>query len=588
MLLLPAASSLLLAWCAVAQEAAAPPFHLELPAGYRAFEDQPEYPGWWIARHEGGRAAFTVRHQLLETAGADAARFAEQRRREYWTPSLREVSATVSPWEGPLGGAPAYGSVVRARLGGEDRVILERFQVHLDHLIALTWEGAAGDQPAAEEALAGFLPPPTWRPAPLELDSGRGGGPAPLPSPGHFQIVFDAATEEMARQVWVTVTFQAAPWLAGRGSLRWRVPGEPEPVELELDQGACRLEYPLVHEADPHRAHDVGLVIDRFSIATSQVSSWLAAPLLAELEREPGRGVEPPSWQIEARVPAHVSALSARPAEAEEVDRESGARVVRFPVVEAGQGWPFVLMGQFSAEEIAGLEFHHRSGSKPRDTDGPVRFLARARAALAERLPASAGAAWEVTSFPGTGDRVFPGMLVLDEERGWLRQAVDQQWELPGGTRRRGLAELVVSRAFGLQLRGDGSAAPFLEASLTAFYAQRLLADLGFEEEAAALAARWRSHDEAAGALPAPLSRMPRADLFGAQRLLGRGPLVWAAIEARATREGLDAVLDGFLRRGGSWTTEELRSALEERTGDSWEPFFRRHVYGREAVPATD
>ncbi|RMH02343.1 MAG: hypothetical protein D6702_09145, partial [Planctomycetota bacterium] len=216
-------------------------------------------------------------------------------------------------------------------------------------------------------------------------------------------------------------------------------------------------------------------------------------------------------------------------------------------------------------------------------------FLARAAAELGRSLPAAAaGPVWSVTSFAGTGDRVLPGLLVLDEERGWLQQPVDSAWGPAGGTRRRGLAELAAGRAFGLRLRGRGSAAPFLEASLTAYLARRILADLGHADEAEALLAAWRAHDQAAGELPAPLSLLPREDLFGAQRLLGRGPLVWLAIERRAGRDRLDAVLNGFLKAGGFWTTEELRRALEERTGESWEAFFRDHVYGRRPPPAGD
>ncbi|MBL7008081.1 MAG: hypothetical protein ISR76_03725 [Planctomycetes bacterium] len=584
MLLLSLASPLLLAWPA-APQATEPPFHLELPAGYGAFESSPEYPGWWLSRHQELPAAFTVRHELIAAAGADAGRLAEQRRRDYWTPGLSKVTARIEPWTGSLAGAPAAGSVIRTQAQDQDRIIVERFQVHLDHLIALTWEGGPDGYAQAQAVLDGFRPPPDWRPAPLELDSGRGGGPAPLASPGHFQIVFDAATEKQDQQVWVTVLFQAAPWLAERGKLRWRIPGEAELVELELDQGVCRIEYPLVHGSDPHRAHELGLAMDRSSLATAQVSLWLAAPALDELLEHPERQVTPPSWQLEARVPAHVTALSAAPADSVSLDQEAGARVIQFPGVASGAGWPFVIMASLAREEVAGLTLMQRVGAKSRDADAPLRFLARVQRALEARLPAAAEGTWAVTSFPATGDRVLPGLLLLDEERGWLRQAIDQDWGQAGSTRRRGLAELVVSRAFGLRLRGSGSAAPFLETSLTAYLAQALLAELGFGDEAEAVAESWRQHDAAAGPLPAPLSLLPRTDLLGPQRLLGRGPLVWQAIERRAGRKRLDAVLSGYLKRGGFWTTEELRAGLEGATGDSWEEFFRLHVYGRKAPP---
>ena len=97
--------------------------------------------------------------------------------------------------------------------------------------------------------------------------------------------------------------------------------------------------------------------------------------------------------------------------------------------------------------------------------------------------------------------------------------------------------------------------------------------------------AGWQRHDREAGQLPAPLSLLPRADLLGPQRLLGRGPLVWRAIAERAGDQAFHTALRRFLKRGGFWTTEGLRQALEQATGDSWEEFFRLHVYGRKAPP---
>lgn len=590
MLLLPCAGLLLLA--RPAAQSAEPPFRFDLPAGYGAFVEQTEQPGWWIASAVEPPAAFTVRHQFVEAAGADPVRFAEWRRRDYWEPALAGASPRLEAWQGTLGGGPAAGSIVRFRLREREHVVIERFQIHYDHLIALTWEGPPEAAADANARLDRFVPPASWRPPPLASDLGRGGGPAPLPPLGHFEVTLDAAREAGAA-LEVTLLFQAAPWLAERGRLRWRVPGAAEPVELELDRGACKLVYTLRHDGDPGLAAAFGLAIDGLDLAACQASGWLAAPLLPELDAEPQRPVTPPSWRLEARVPAHLRALAAAAPAEERLDAASGARVFQFPRVAPGAGWPFVVVGQFAPVEIAGLRFWRRSGAKARDADAPLRFLARAAAALAARLPAAAALRWEVASFPGAGDRVLPGLLLLEERRGWLSQPLDQADPAAAAgsssalvTRRRGLAELAVARAFGLELRGAGSGAPFLEASLTAWLAGELLADLGFVAEAEAIAAAWEAHDDAAGPLPAPLSLLPRADLAGAQRLLDRGPRVWQALAGRGGRQQLDAVLDEALKRGGFWTTEDLRVALEHATGADWAGFFERHVYGREALPA--
>jgi aminopeptidase N len=58
------------------------------------------------------------------------------------------------------------------------------------------------------------------------------------------------------------------------------------------------------------------------------------------------------------------------------------------------------------------------------------------------------------------------------------------------------------------------------------------------------------------------------------------------AIEHKAGRDKLDAVLNAAIRKRSWWTTEDLREALEDRTGQDWSTFFRDYVYGR-AFPPT-
>jgi len=61
---------------------------------------------------------------------------------------------------------------------------------------------------------------------------------------------------------------------------------------------------------------------------------------------------------------------------------------------------------------------------------------------------------------------------------------------------------------------------------------------------------------------------------------------VWTWIEGAAGRPVLDRILARFAAAPGSWTTEDLRRALEAETGRDWLEDFRRFVYGREAPPA--
>ena len=180
-------------------------------------------------------------------------------------------------------------------------------------------------------------------------------------------------------------------------------------------------------------------------------------------------------------------------------------------------------------------------------------------------------------------DRSLPGVLLLDEEAGWLDRPLDSV--VQGVTLRTGLARRLGAHAFSVRLRGVGSASPWLSLALGEYAAARLLEAAGQAAEAEALRAWWAEREAALGELPEPLSLLPWADLTGPRWLLCRGPRVWEALEREAGREILDRVLDARLQGGGTWTTEDLRRDLEAPTGRSLEAWFRTHVYGRIPPP---
>ena len=574
---------------AAVQTGTAVPFDLELPEGYGPFAWMEGQASSWEALHDSGNARLEISHWLLEGSGAAAESVARDLRERKWRPQLQALTPRITPWQGEWAGGPAAGSDLAFRQQDEERLILERVRVVGEHLILGSWEGASADAESARQALASFRPPAAWVEAPAapERDDALGLGEAsePLASLGHFEVLLDT-TAFLRGSVAVELWFSASEAWFGEAPdrLAWRFPGgEIQDVDADGD-GVFHVEYSLFFGEDPEVAASFGLLLGGNCLAALD-PLWLAVPVLPESAGAVDRPVQPPSWQLRLRVNGFDEGLSWRPAVESQLDEEGRSKLITFPAMAPDRGWPVGVVGRFRQREYAGRSFWVRLGAKgtpPRDLTGFLDELGEAQAAW---LPAS-DAEWIALSLPGSGDRVRPGMIILDEERLWLQRPLDDR--LAGRTRRTALAELFASRHFGGQLRGAGTAAPFLDASLAEYAAWRLLQGVGRAAEAEALLQSWREHDRRSGRLAAPVSLLDQRDLAGSQRLLSRGALVWRALEEEVGRPDFDQVLDAQLARGGYWTTEDLRAALEAAVDRSLLEFFSRHVYGKDAPPGAE
>lgn len=558
---------------AIAQQTGVPPFAWELPAGYGDFAPLTGQEEAWEADAADGAARFLVQRFQLESAGARSAAVARQLRDQVWGPArvgLREVGFVE--WSGDWGGVPdSAGHTVRYQVDERRMSAIERFAVVQDQLVHVLWDGPEDRAAAALAAVASFRIPDAWIPAPLpDRDPHRGLAPGSeaRAMPWSIEVRLDFLGSRARGDVVVEVRRTPAG-----ADAAWRLPPGAEDLG-ESGDGYRRYRLPAGDRPDqPLLQH--GLVYSpQGDLAALDAAGWLAVPPTPPCEWLP------PAWTIEARHPGHQALLGPAPWTVT-TELETGGALSRIGPVPAGLCWPAFVTGRFQKRQSAGRTWHLRLDAKAIVPDEAAAALFR----LADADAAWAGedaAAPTVLSFPGLGDRALPGMIVLDETRDWFGKAVDSP--LAGLDRRAWLARLVAGARFGGRLRGSGSAAPVLENALAEWHAARLCEAAGFGPAAAALRARWDAAEQAAGALPTPLSRMPATEIFAAGRLLSGGARFWTALEAFAGRERLDAALRGFVAAGAPWSTRDLESALAAGTPAAGaarlREFLDAHLYG--------
>lgn len=563
----------------VAQQTSPLPFEFDLPQGYKAF--QPSGEGAWTSMREDANASFRVHHFAIER-GAVAAAVAEYIRENSWAPTLANVEHSFEAWDGSIDGIPGAGWVIHYKNGAQALVILQRIIIQGDRMVMLVWEGPANAQTGIENLLDGFRLPADWiATPPPEVDIYRGLGPraAMQPFPGSLAIEVQVHSFYELEALDITVDFQPALGPVADGPLNWHLPAGAIALPMEDDLGGRRKRYriPLQEEAglgSPFGITRVGA--NSFSALDPQ---WLAIPsVAADLS-----SLYPPAWSLRLLHPSNLEPLAGVLAE-QSFDQEKKALYTSFERHQAGLIWPFFVVADYELRQTAGVNWHLRLDSKASLEEDTMREVVRLREALEQWLPGGAES-WTMASFPWIGDRVMPGLLILDEQRGWFQQPVDALDQ--GLTRRVQLARLLCQERAGIRKHGLGSAAFFLDASLAEYLSARLLEEAGNQEDAEALRKSWRSAEAQAGELLQPLSLHEIGDLYGPRRLLSFGPIVWQAMEQACGREAFDTFLKQAMATPGWWSTRDLELQMKKVAPDvDWEAFFLRHVYGRELPQA--
>ncbi|PCJ54934.1 MAG: hypothetical protein COA70_04400 [Planctomycetota bacterium] len=567
---------------ASAQQAPSLPFDFELPQGYDAFEESDEGPSSWVSTRKDRGASFRVRHFLLGARDPIPSAVAKDIRDRMWAPRLKGIEHEFKAWTGLVDGIDAAGWVIRYQGNRKQMTILQRIAVQGDSMTMLVWEGPYAGLDGASEILDGFHIPDTWLsiPAP-ETDIYRGlGASAIAPKfPGSLDI--DIFAHAFLADAYFTVRLTYTPDLAPIASqdFSWQLPLGAIEQEQQDDLGGRRIVYRIPVDEASGRGSNYGITRLQGQEFSALNPLWLALPSPAAAMPN----VQAPAWRLQITHLANLEAISTSVVR-RRFDESTKAIVTEFAGLDAGIAWPFFLIGDYELRQTAGRNWHLRLNSNASLEEESMREVVRLHKVLDQWMP-GADSTWTVASFPVIGDRVMPGLLVLDEDMGWFTAPVDGVLSgiLDGGlTRRTALARLLCQEPFGARLHGRGSAAHFLESSLAEYSTWRLLEAAGNQDDADALLAHWIARESQAGKLPQPLSLLEIGDLIGPRRLLSFGALVWRAIEQNCGRTAFDAILQQQLRTSTSWTTQDLETALKAAQPDfAWDTFFLQHVYGR-------
>ncbi len=557
----------------------APPFELPLPEGYLAFEQADPTIQSWVSRRGDDLGLFKVERFIITAPGANQDATAAEVT-AFWQRRLADVESSVQPWTGDWLQRPAAGAEIRYTKVGKSIGVLERMLLIDTYLIHALWEGPEGQKPAARQALHALTVPADWFPQPPpETDIYRGIGEHGVPDafPGSLRLHVDLSGMDSQQVMVVDVIWDAPEGMTTEG---WVLP--PAAQEMKsAEPGPLAVRYRLRIDDNAGAGSPYGMTRPAIGHGIAALNAnWVAVP---NVLLEAKAGYQPPAWTLRISYAANLHAFSFGE-DQRAFDEEAGLLQSTYPLFAAGSAWPFFLVSAVEARKEAGVTWFLRKDAKATAPETPIRGLIRLDEILRGWMP-HAPERPHLTSYPGTGDRAMPGLLVLDENERWFEGPLDATRD--GLTRRVWLARAVAAGTFGAGLRGIGSGAPILEGALSEYAAWRLL-EKDWAEDAAALRATWVEREKQMGALPMPLSMMPAQDAFGARRLQSRGPLVWQAIERKAGRAKLDAILDATLAAGQPWTTRDLKAALDEATGENWNHFFRDYVYGRLTPPTDD
>ncbi|MDA0667485.1 MAG: hypothetical protein O3A95_07805 [Planctomycetota bacterium] len=552
------------------------PFQFDLPQGYSAFEESAEGPGSWVSTRKDEGASFRVRHYAV-TPGAIPAAVAKDIRDRMWAPRLHGIEHGFEAWAGKVDGIEAAGWIISYQADRSSMTILERIAIQGEAMTMVVWEGPSAGQEAASKILDDFTVPEAWlsMPAP-EYDIYRGLGPsanAPM-FPGGLEI--DVFLHSFAVDEFFTVRITYIPGLAPitTQDLSWVIPEGASVQEQVDDLGGRRIVYRIPMDQASGLGGSYGITRLEGQEFSALNPLWLALPSPAASMRN----VQAPAWKMTITHLANLEAISTSVTR-KDFDEANKATITEFDGLQAGVAWPFFLIGDYELHQTSNQNWHLRLDSKATLPEDAMLEVMRLRKVLDEWLPRN-HSHWNLASFAYIGDRVMPGLIVLDEQRNWFTSPVDGT--LDGLSRRTALARLLCQEPFGARLHGRGSAALFLEASLAEYATWRLLEAAGNQADADALQKQWRSSESQAGKLPQPLSMLESGDLYGPRRLLSFGPLVWQAIEKQCGREAFDAILREKMAEGFSWSTQDLEVALKAINPKiDWDAFFLKHVYGR-------
>ena len=542
-------------------------FDINLPSYFGEF--QSDAAASFIAKSIEPLAAVKVARYDISSSGAHLDSVLSDIRKRQWQPMAQSYpSMAINNWRGKVSILDGGGFDITT----SDSIILQRIAIHETLMVVISWESPLKESDDGRACLDSFVIPKSWLATDLVVnDIYRGNGAHGLAHdyPGTLAISVSLANSNTTNLIDIEVAFvghENAP------TFEWQLPEMAINSKL-LGSGAMHYQLAL------NVGDDISLPNGIFRLNGNDLMAfdplWLAVPNFSgDLE------YRAPAWQLSLEYAPHLIAVSA-PMLKVELNEKRKLKNSLTQIVPSGSSWPFFAVANYRARQVGDFKWFLRLDSKSKLPDGVIEELLL----LDKVLDAQLGThkiPFTVSSFPYSGDRLFSGLLVFDEQRGWFDAPTDTS--IDSFSRRVHLARILCEYRFGIESTGRGSAKMFLTRSLAEYLAQQLLAGAGHEDEAKSMSDFWKLNESNAGGLPQALSLTPVNDLYGARRLLSYGALVWEDIASKLGPKKFNKLCEQIYLKS-AYSADDLLNMLMLASPDiEWSKYFQQHVFGNQLL----
>ena len=542
-------------------------FDINLPNYFGKFQSAGDAS--FIAKSTKPLAAVKVERFELSSSGVHLDSVLNDIRKRQWQPMAQSYdSMVITPWSGNVSVLDGGGFDITT----SDSIILQRIAIHETLMVLISWESPLRNSVDGRKCLDSFVIPQSWLASHLVVnDIYRGNGAHGLARdyPGTLAISVSLSNSNATNLIDIEVSFvghENAP------TFEWKLPELAIDGKV-LDSGAIHYQLALNTGDDISTPNGIFRLNENDLIAFDPL--WLAVPKFAN-------DVEylSPAWQLNIEYAPHLIAVSAPMIKAE-LNEKRKLKYSLTQIVPSGNSWPFFAVANYRARKVDDFKWFLRLDSKSKLPDDVIEDILLLDKVL-DNLLGEHKTPFTVSSFPYSGDRLFSGLLVLDEQRGWFDSPTDTS--IDNFSRRVHLARILCEYRFGIESRGRGSAKLFLTRSLAEYFAQQLLEKSGYEDEAKSMSDFWASNESNAGGLPQALSLTPVNDLYGARRLLSYGAIVWENIASRLGADKFNELCKQIYLKPAYSADDILKMLMQTAPDNDWSKYFQQHIFGNQLL----
>ncbi|MFT7517583.1 MAG: hypothetical protein ACI84O_001378 [Myxococcota bacterium] len=542
-------------------------FEIELPSYFGEFTVNADAS--FSAKSTQPLAAVKVSRFEIGASGAFLDSVLKDIRQRQWQPFTKTYPAlSIKDWRGKV--SMLDGGGFEVAFNGS--TILQRIAIKETLMVVISWEAPSTYAEQGRECLNSFVIPRQWLSTQLATsDMYQGNGPRGIAQqyPGTLAINVSLKNINSSKMMDFEVVFigdDNAP------EFKWQLPDFAVNVS-ELINGGIHYQLAANDIQDANSANGI------FRFSENDVTAfdplWLALPAFdSDIE------YTSPAWQLKLEYAPHLIAVSA-PMQKVELNESARYKESLTQIVPAGKSWPFFAVANYRSTVTNDFKWFLRLDSKSKLPGSNISELLRLDRKLSDKLGAH-HLPFTVASFPYSGDRLFSGLLILDEDRGWFDYPSDSH--LDDVSRRVLLARSLCQYRFGIECLGQGSAKLFLTSSLAEYLSYELLLSAGYDHEASLILKYWQLKEQQSGPLPQALSLLDVNDLYGSRRLLSFGSLVWRDIALRLGAEDFNKLCRKIYTMPG-YSASDLLQMLQLTAGDidvDWQKYFQRHIFGNQ------